>query len=245
MRNNSLFLFITIASIGICCHGSQNGESQLKLDLVGEVFRDTYVNVVMPSESQISYCVKVSITNESIGPFVFDNIEAYFFAERGEPLIQKVDMRTKKPDQDIDAAFESGLINEIVISSGETNNLHNLFFSTNGYTTSLIDNARGGVLSFAVIFKLRGNIVAGPYIGVLPNWRTLETLPGRWEVLINPYIEGYRLDMFDLGVSSTTGNMRGRAGRDNYNLCDISEFVGLKFTISRIYNEMLCDYPAI
>ncbi len=215
MRNCSLILFCLMAGIGICCHGCHNSErqTQLELEITGEVLRDSYVNVVRPSESQIAYGVRVSITNESNSLLIFDNIEASFFAERGTPFKQEISMRRKKPGQGTGEAFEPGIVEEIVIASGETSDLHNLFFSTNGYTESLLNEARGGALRFSIVFKLKGDVIAGPYIGILPNLRALETLPSKWEVLTDSSRVGYRLHLSRFGVSNTTSNILDHEGK--------------------------------
>lgn len=154
MRRISGFLVLLLVIVISGC-------SQNNVDIQGEVSSEFYMTMGYSIASPIAYRVDVVLKNIGNNNLIFDECDAVFTSGVGTPLI----MRSYAIDQSY-GKDGSGDHKESII---EKNGKWERNFTTNGYTFDLLADADGRPMKFYILLTRQGEIVAGPYVAVLPK----------------------------------------------------------------------------
>jgi len=125
----------------------------------GEIGQEPYVSPT-PVGSDIAYHGDLTIKNIGQEPLVFDIVEITVSPIKGKSL-RMITSSTKGQ------GFR--------IPPGDTDMFD---FTTDGYTSSLLADAKGSPLILTVVLRLNGQTVAGPFMATLPE---LWDLPNYYE----------------------------------------------------------------
>lgn len=156
-----LYRMCLLLALGGWCYGcgpspQEGNNKNASLTITTHAFRGFHTTS-FSGGSQPEYVVAVTILNTSDRPLACDTIEGSFFSKYGPALQQP----TTNAQEDI-----------FTIDPGKPESFD---FRTNGYTTDLVLQAKGGPLFFSITIKKDDRNIAGPFSARLPPVSDLPT----------------------------------------------------------------------